>query len=38
MPISLPVNDPKNDDEGILKPIEPVDVGPRGPDAQLPLG
>ena len=38
-PISQRVNDPKNDDETILQPIEPVHVkfGARGTDAELPL-
>ncbi|MGA8655873.1 MAG: SOS response-associated peptidase, partial [Chthoniobacterales bacterium] len=38
-PISQRVNDPKNDDETILQPIEPVPVkfGARGTDSELPL-
>jgi putative SOS response-associated peptidase YedK len=36
-PISSRVNDPKNDDEGILQPIGPPKFGARGPDAELPL-
>jgi putative SOS response-associated peptidase YedK len=36
-PISPRVNSPDNDDEEILKPIEPLKFGPRTPDEELPL-
>jgi hypothetical protein len=36
-PISPRVNSPDNDDEEIVKPIEPLKFGPRTPDEELPL-
>ena len=38
-PISSRVNNPDNNDEALLEPIEPVNFkrGPRGPDPELPL-
>jgi len=36
-PISPRVNSPDNDDEEIVKPIEPLKFGPLSPDEELPL-
>jgi putative SOS response-associated peptidase YedK len=36
-PISSRVNSPKNDDEAIVAPVEPLKFGPRGPDGELAL-
>jgi putative SOS response-associated peptidase YedK len=37
-PISSRVNSPDNNDEAIIKTIEPLKFGARGPEAELPLG